>query len=86
MAVLAIGVFFGLREHSIAQLHQQIDAVHAEQKSVEAAMDELQTRLDRRDDLDYIEYLARKELGLIRPGEEKYLLITETESSATDGD
>lgn len=86
MAVLAIGAFFGLREHSIAQLHQRIDAVHAEQNSVEAAMDELQTRLDRRDDLDYIEYLARKELGLIRPGEEKYLLITETESSATDGD
>jgi len=86
MAILTIGVFFGLREHSIAQLHHEIDAVLEEQTRVEATIDNLQTRLDRRDDLDYIEYLARRELGLIRPGEEKYLLITESAQSAFDGD
>lgn len=73
--MLALGVFFGLREHSIAQLHDEIGAVRDERTQVEATIDERQTRLERRDDLDYIEYLARKELGLIRPGEEKYILI-----------
>ncbi len=77
-AILALGVFFGLREHSIAQLHDEIDAVREEQAQVEATIEGLQARLQRRDDLDYIEYLARKELGLIRPGEEKYILIDES--------
>ena len=85
-AILALGVFFGLREHTIAQLHDEIRAVRKERTQVEATIAELETRLERRDDLDYIEYLARRELGLIRPGEEKYLLITEPEESALDGD
>ena len=74
-AVLTIGVFFGLREHSIAQLHDEIATVREKQTRVEATIDELNTRLDRRDDWDYIEYLARTELGLIKPEESKYILI-----------
>lgn len=85
-AILALGAFFGLREHSIAQLHGDINAVRAERTQVESTIADLETRLDRRDDLDYIEYLARKELGLIRPGEEKYFLITNPKRSAVDGD
>jgi len=76
-ATLALAVFFGFREHSIAQLHGEIHAVQNEQAEVETTIADLEARLDRRDDLDYIEYLARKELGLIRPGEEKYILIHE---------
>ncbi len=86
IAILALGVFFGMREHSIAQLHREIDAVREQRAQVEARIDELQTRLERRDDLGYIEYLARKELGLIRPGEEKYFQIADPERSGPDGD
>lgn len=86
VALLVLGVFFGLREHSIAGLHAEIDATREDQSRVEAANDELRARLERRDDLDYIEYLARVELGLIRPDEEKYLLITRPRQSADDGD
>jgi len=86
IAILALGVFFGLREHSIAQIHREIDAARAQRAQVEARIDELQTRLERRDDLGYIEYLARKELGLIRPGEAKYFRMTVPERSDPDGD
>jgi cell division protein FtsB len=85
-AVLTLGVFFGLREHSIAQLHAEMSAVRSAQSEVEASIEDLETRLDRRDDLGYIEYLAREKLGLIRPGEEKYFLMTDPARSAVDGD
>lgn len=86
IAILGLGVFFGLREHSIAQIHREIDAVREKRAQVEARIDALQTRLERRDNLNYIEYLARKKLGLIRPDEKKYFQMTDPKRSDPDGD
>lgn len=74
-ALLAVGVFFTLREREIASLRARVHRIEQRQTAIEQENAALRARLARRDDLDLIEYLARRELGLIMPGEEKYILV-----------
>lgn len=61
---------------------REISALRREQASAERLISTLREEIEglrallaRKDDLDYLELLARRELGLIFPGEEKYILI-----------
>jgi len=75
--VLALGLsaLFYLRERGIAALREELQRVEHQKEQLLQENERLRVLLARKDDLDYIEYLARKELGLILPGEEKYILI-----------
>ena len=73
--VISITVIFALRARAIADLRAEIERIEARKARLMEENERLKLQLARKDDLAYIEYLARRELGLILPGEEKYLLI-----------
>lgn len=73
--VISIAVMFALRARAIAELRSEIRRIEARKALLLEENERLNLQLARKDDLAYIEYLARRELGLILPGEEKYLLI-----------
>lgn len=54
----------------IGALHAQIDSLHVRNAELEAERKRLLT------DTAYIERLARKELGMARPGEKVYRFVT----------
>lgn len=75
LLILSIGCLFLARGLAIAGLKaelQRLDLQVEELLRERAALKEL---LAKKFDPEYIEYLARKELGLIRPGEEKYIVM-----------
>lgn len=53
----------------IGQLKQRIDVLEEENKGLKEELEAMKS------DPEYIESLARKELGLIKPGETKYKFI-----------
>jgi cell division protein FtsL len=73
--VISITVIFALRARAIADLRAEIQRIEARKARLMEENERLKLQLARKDDLAYIEYLARRELGLILPGEEKYILI-----------
>jgi len=75
LIILAIGYVFYARAHAIWVMRAEL---HRNEKRREQLLKEheaLKKLLARKDDLNYIEYLARKELGLVKKGEEKYIII-----------
>ncbi len=66
---------FYAKEREIAELRRERASAERLLRTLEREIEELQRLLALKDDLDYIELLARRELGLIFPGEEKYILI-----------
>ncbi|OGF53833.1 MAG: hypothetical protein A2Z21_06960 [Candidatus Fraserbacteria bacterium RBG_16_55_9] len=75
IAVLALSAIFSLRGHAIADLKRALKKVQAQQEKLIEEDRHLKENFARKDDLRYIEYLARRELGLLRAGEEKYILM-----------
>ncbi len=73
--VIALTAMFALRAQAIADLRAEIQTIEGRKARLMAENERLEVLLARKDDLAYIEYLARRELGLILPGEEKYILI-----------
>lgn len=69
-----IGYAFYGQVSQVLSLRAEHAALSARSEDVSEANRALAERLSRRDDPDYMEYLARKELGLIAPGEVKVIL------------
>jgi cell division protein FtsB len=69
-----ISVPFYLKGQEIFAMRAEIKKIQARQVYVAREIERLEALLTLKDDLDYIEYLAKRELGLILPGEEKYIL------------
>ena len=70
-----ISLPFYLKGREIFAMRAEIEEIQARQADVTQEIEHLKDLLALKDDLDYIEYLAKRELGLILPGEEKYILI-----------
>lgn len=78
-ALLVFSLFwlFFSRALAIAHLEAQLERLEERREQLLAERAHLEVLLERKDDPAYIEYLARKELGLILPGEEKWIIVEE---------
>ena len=61
----------------IQHLRAEIAAITRQEQVARAQQAELRARLAHANDPATIEYLARKELGLVKPGEEKIIFVKE---------
>lgn len=75
MLVLGIGYLFLARTWSIGRLKAELKRLDLQREELLQERVALEELLLKRFDPEYIEYLARKELGLIKPGEEKYIIV-----------
>ena len=75
LGIIALGWVFYEKQTEINAYRQDVTALEAKQDLVHQEIESFQRLLSLRDDNEYIEYLARKELGLIYPGEEKYIIV-----------
>jgi len=80
-SVVFVGVLFVAVFPTQTLLGQQSEAdeKRAELESVESRNAELQSRVAELEDPDYIEQLAREEFGLVKPGEESYVIVPPAE-------
>lgn len=81
--VVLLGVLIGLfvsRALEIRHLRQELIQLEAEKAKIQREIERLSARLKEKDNLTLIEYLARKELGMVKPGEEIYILIEDGEA------
>lgn len=82
--VVLVGVVIGLfvsRALEIRHLKQELIQLAVEKAKIQREIERLSAQLSNRDNLKLIEYLARKELGMVKPGEEIYILIEEEDKS-----
>ncbi len=79
MLLVWLAASFAGREMEIRQLRDELTRLDLEKAKILGELKDLQAQLDKRDDLKLLEYLARKELGMTKPGEEVYIIITEEE-------
>ena len=57
----------------IRRLESEVEKLQQELQEAENRQQELQLEVERLDDPEYIERIARSRLGLVRPGEELFL-------------
>ncbi|MEA3355871.1 MAG: septum formation initiator family protein [Candidatus Bipolaricaulota bacterium] len=74
LLVLLCG-FYLFKGIQIHRLEQELGLLSERKGSAIARQEQLRARLALRDDPNTIENLARAQLGLIRPGEEKVIFI-----------
>ncbi|MCS7197642.1 MAG: cell division protein FtsL [Candidatus Bipolaricaulota bacterium] len=82
LVLIVLGIIFGLflsRVLTIRHLRAELARLEAEKAKIQKEIERLSARLAERDNLQLIEYLARKELGMVKPGEELYILIEDGE-------
>ncbi len=73
-AVLTVLSSSGIR--NILQLHSEIERIEERLEAMEKENERLRQELEWIETEDeYLEYLARKRLGLIKPGETKYYIV-----------
>ena len=60
---------FYLNQREINRLEREIEQLIAEVNLAEEKQAQLQEEIEHINDLEYIERIARKELGLVKPGE-----------------
>ncbi len=82
IVLIAVLMFVGLlsflyidRFFKIRHLQAEIARITQEEQAALVVQNELRDRLAHADDPATIEYLARKELGLVKPGEEKVIFL-----------
>lgn len=75
--VAAIGYAFYLQIASVLDFQTELTTLKTQARAVQAENRRLAEQLSLQDDPEYLEYLARRELGLIKPGETKYILPPE---------
>lgn len=77
LIVAAIGYAFYSQAAAVWALRAETRALQTQIVRLEETNRALAARLRLRDDPDYLELLIRRELGLIRPGELKFILPPE---------
>ncbi len=80
-SVVFVGVLFVAVYPTQTLLGQrsETDDKRAELEEIEAHNAELQSRVDELGDPVYIELLAREDFGLVKPGEESYVIVPPVE-------
>ncbi len=74
-----VGGLLGSRALEIHRLRAELVQLEAEKAKIQQEIERLSARLNEKENLNLIEYLARKELGMVKPGEEMYILIEDGE-------
>ncbi len=82
MAVIGVKFFINCRK--IASLECEIEVLGEEIKEAENKNKELKEELENLNDLDYIEKIARKKLGLVKPGEVLLIPVEEKENESNN--
>lgn len=75
--ILGIAYLFVSRAVAIKRLEAELRQLDVREQHLLQERLELERTLAKRFDNRYMEYLARKLLGLIKPGEEKYIIVEE---------
>lgn len=78
LVFIVVGIILGLlisRALTIRYLQAELIRLEAEKAKIQKEIERLSARLAERENLKLLEYLARKELGMVKPGEELYILI-----------
>ncbi|MBI1730115.1 septum formation initiator family protein [Candidatus Acetothermia bacterium] len=75
IGIASVAFAFYSRAHEAASYQSQIRKIEAQKIQVNHEIDNLKSLLARKDDKEYLKYLARRQLGLVMPGEEKYIII-----------
>ncbi len=79
VAAIILGLLIS-RALTIRHLRHELIQLEAEKAKIQKEIERLSARLAERENLKLIEYLARKELGMVKPGEELYILIEDGET------
>ena len=85
-SVLFVGVLFVavFPTQTLLGQRSEVDEKQAELDVIEERNAELQQRIDELEDASYVELLAREEFGLVRPGEESYVIVPPVENDEGD--
>lgn len=75
--ILGIAYLFVSRAVAINRLEARLRQLDVQEQQLLRERTELEKMLAKRFDNEYMEYLARKLLGLVKPGEEKYIVLEE---------
>ncbi len=75
----ALIALFTARALEIQRLQAELVQLEAEKAKIRQQIENLSARLKEKDNLKLIEYLARKELGMVKPGEEVYIILEDGE-------
>jgi cell division protein FtsB len=79
LGTIGLGYVFYEKAIELQDLQHEFGKIQNRQVVVLSEIENLQALFERKDDLNYIEYLARRELGLIYPDEVKYIIVGEDE-------
>lgn len=75
LLVLSVGYLFLSRQLAIAKLRVELQRLDRRREGLLQEQAKLEELFSKKFDQQYIEYLARKELGLTEPGEQKYIVV-----------
>lgn len=75
-AFIALFIVRGLEIH---RLRSELLQLETEKAKILREIETMSARLKAQNDLKLIEYLARKELGMVKPGEEVYIIVEDRE-------
>jgi cell division protein FtsB len=75
LTLIVLGVMAVTPARQLYDQHRQTVEAQRDLERLGAQNARLQARLDRLNDPDYVERLARKELGFVRPGEVSFLVV-----------
>jgi cell division protein FtsB len=75
VGIASVAFAFYSRAHEVVSYQSEIRKIEAQKIHVSQEIDNLKSLLARKDDKEYLKVLARRQLGLIMPGEEKYIII-----------
>lgn len=75
-ALIALFIVRGLEIH---RLRSELLQLETEKAKILQEIEAMSAQLKAQNDLKLIEYLARKELGMVKPGEEVYIIVEDGE-------
>ncbi len=79
--MLLIGLKFYASYKKMDSLENEIETLTEKIEKTEAENEQLKDELDNLNDLEYIEKIARKKLGLVKPGEVLLIPVEENEEN-----
>lgn len=81
IVIIALIVAFNFYQNmtKLNQIESKIDKIETEIAKAEAKNKELEQQIENSNSYEYIEEVARKKLGLIKPGEQVFIPVEEDE-------